>query len=905
MEIISGDDLKKAADFVDGAGKTVEPLGDAAHNVLTDVGTELQGNFGRKARIVDFKTATFVNGADWTAGDDGSVTVHASVEPGGTTIDLPEPVEFIHFGKVYRDVSHLFPASKIDDTKTGSVLSQTANGSTSDIPAHGLMFRSALMRETVLLGGFIRAQMDALIAEEKSKGVVGVLAQVLADMTGSAGGTQDKPNAVDLNPYLQKVIAAGKKVNLAKIDYPTLHDAAIDLQTARQAYRAYLVSELEKREGKAKSPGGGILNDQVPKVNDSLSEGYKWWNVQDVVPKLTMIVPPGVQDFLSMVQKVSFKAWDVYASLIYEYSIRLEPIIEDSCANMTVDAIKKRSTPLYPVWFMAAQTFPALPANIDQQIFSDIDNPVPANALPAPLNALTGAINNALGVVTKPVHNEVEKYDQEVGIDKTLDFFSRPDAYTPGRPFLDDIFLVPPDPTEAKDLPNGDKRARRGWSSGLGDMAVQCMEGALGVKSLPSFIEWIVSHVSTVAAEFVRGVYCRLLTLKDTDNITEDEMIEAAEKHFVGNIIESILGGIRFVEGIRKEALDFPIGHVSLSIDALIGRAKEFASQKLDEFVAPVIKFAMRDLYTAIFAYRQTAITNKAMTMEVHLAELPNLFARLFRNIFFPLWDKVLEKVLDSVTASLMPKVQAAATAILHARDQVDQVRTKIVKGLAALDSLPKTLPNVSFDPMHPEQSIDKLKSDFSPSVSNAEQAYNKAGLKDPAAPPKDALETSFPLQQRVVEAEATAVTDTQIKTVHPNLKWATPPAKQAAPAANGAAKADATNPKNGPATPAASPPAPQQPLMQPYDYSAPLPAAPASQKIPPTGPLSQTPPFGQGPINPFAAKAPSPQQETTQQFQMPEGDHAGFLDPEETVDLPGSALSVLLPFQNSNAKKK
>jgi hypothetical protein len=73
------------------------------------------------------------------------------------------------------------------------------------------------------------------------------------------------------------------------------------------------------------------------------------------------------------------------------------------------------------------------------------------------------------------------------------------------------------------------------------------------------------------------------------------------------------------VNGLRKITLDIPIAEVAISTDALIGRAKEFAAVKMEQFVAPVIKFAMRDLYGMIFAYRKTAITNKALTMEVHL----------------------------------------------------------------------------------------------------------------------------------------------------------------------------------------------------------------------------------------------------------------------------------------------
>jgi hypothetical protein len=401
----------------------------------------------RKARIVEFKEAEYKNAEDWTVAEDGAVTVNASVT-GGTTIDLPEPIEFVHYGHVYRDRSQLFPSPKLDDTAGALTAPADSPLAGTEVPAHGLMMRAALQREGVLLGGFIRAQMDALIAEEKSKGVIGVLAQVIADLTGSAGGTQDKPNAVDLNPHLKKVIDAEKKINRPRVDYPVLHEAGIMLHTARKAYHEYLVTELEKRHAPAKSPGGGILNDQVDEINEGLKGGHDWLGDKDAphdaIPKLTRLVPPGVQDFLSVIQKISFKAWDVCAALNYEYAVRLEPIVEDACRRISAHSIRSRVLPVYPVWFLEPQPEYTLDPNVEQKIFDKVDNPFGSGS--GIKGKALAMLNGLADVVTNPVKDALQDYDQEVGIDKTLDFLSRPDRYTPGRPFLDDIFLIPQDP---------------------------------------------------------------------------------------------------------------------------------------------------------------------------------------------------------------------------------------------------------------------------------------------------------------------------------------------------------------------------------------------------------------------------------------------------------------------------
>ncbi|NUP05919.1 MAG: hypothetical protein HOW73_07665 [Polyangiaceae bacterium] len=794
---IDGEDIRNVVDHAQGAGRTVEPLLRGTSNVLGEVGRRLVHPMSRKARLVEFKEAEYQNAEDWTAAEDGAVTVNAGVS-GGTTIDLPEPIEFIHFGHVYRDRSPLFPNPKLDDTATVLVAPPDAPQPGVEVPAHGLMYRAALQREGILLGGFIRAQMDALIAEEKSKGVIGVLAQVIADLTGSAGGTGDKPNAVDLNPHLKKVIAAEKKINRPTVDYPVLHDAGIELHTARKAYREYLVAELEKRHAPAKSPGGGILNDQVDEVNEMRQAAHDWLGKKDAphdaIPKLTRLVPSSVQDFLSVIQKISFKAWDICAALNYEYAVRLEPIVEDACRRITAHSIKTRAVPVFPVWYLEPQPEYHLDPNVEQKIFDKIDNPF---GVASGLKGLiTGKLNEWVDVVTDPVKGALQDFDQQVGIDKTLDFLSRPDRYTPGRPFLDDIFLIPQDP-DPPDVPDAARRARVGWSGGLGQMAVEALKGALNIKHLPEFLEWIIAKVSTVCAEFIRAVYCRLLTMKDTDQVTEAEMHEAAKRHLVGNVIETILGGLKFVDGLRKITLDIPIAEVAISTDALIGRAKEFAALNLEKFIAPVVKFAMRDLHGMIFAYRQTAISNNALTMEVHLAQLPTVFSRLFRNVFFPLWDKVIERAMEAVTASLAPRVLEAGKALLKAREQVEQVRGKIVQGLAALDSLPAQLPGVGFDLMHPKDSINKIKSDWNPIIKNAKDAWNNAELdvtQDLPGTEGDALEQAFPVQQRVKAIEASAVTPKHLELVLPLLKWKEPEPKALPGAEDAAGGAGASN---------------------------------------------------------------------------------------------------------------
>lgn len=939
--ILDGDDLKNGADFLKNTGKGVGPLLDSSSGILTETAKRLKpGGLRRKARKIEkFAEGTFENAEDWTSAEHGKITVHASVAEGGTTIDIPEPIEFIHFGKVHRDNSQLFHAPELDDTKAGKLV-QAGKKDAAEEPAHGLMFRAALMREGVLLGGFIRAQMDALADETASKGVIGVLAQVLADMTGSAGATADKPNAVDLNPHIKKVRDAIKTINGAKVTYPMIHTCGRDLHSARTEYRKYIVEELKKRmenplKATTPTPNGGVINDQLNGAAKKL-EKHPWEFVKDdVVPRLTNLVTPDVQNFLSVVQKVSFKAWDVYAALLFEYSLRMEPVIEDASRRFSVSAIKKRSTPVFPIWFIEQKEY--YDGKGDDKLYDELNKAKKPMSESGLLGGIGKAVNKIAGKIVQPVDDALHKYDQDVGIDKTLDFLARPDRTTPGRPFLDDIFMVPPDPEDPdegnvnyKDEP----MARTGWSSGLGQMAVDSLKGAIGVESMPRFLEWIVSKTSMVSSEFVRGAYGKLLTVDAATQLTEAEFIESGERHLVGNIVESVLGGLRFMNDIRKATLDLPFNIATLSVDALIGRAKEFAAQKLEKWVSPVVKYAMRDLYKIVMRHRADAITQNALTMEVHLAQLPTVFARMFRNTFFPLWDKAFERVIEGLGASLMPKIEKAVKKIIEARDEIDKVRRQIHKGVAALETLPDKLPDVGFDLMKPKKSIDKLKSDWSPIAKNAKKAYDEADVKSDDSPlAGDDVDTQFPIIGRIRSAAIEKVTEEHIKLVKPNLKWSKDakkptsvvddkPKTEAPPAApkekNGSADPSNPTPFSGPGGQSPSPLAPsyaqqlgkssyvEDPMnqtvmgmMSPLSSAGGLPFAPASSpgSLPPISAPLSAPSNGGGRAPQFAFDDGGGEKtQVLGNLVSPEVRKMAGLD-EDTADVPSSNNAGLPPF--------
>ena len=83
--------------------------------------------------------------------------------------------------------------------------------------------------------------------------MIGVLAQVLADNTGSAAARATS-RAPSISTRTEEGDRGGQEDEQDKVDYPTLHEAGIEIHTARRAYREYLVTEAEKRHVR-ESPG--------------------------------------------------------------------------------------------------------------------------------------------------------------------------------------------------------------------------------------------------------------------------------------------------------------------------------------------------------------------------------------------------------------------------------------------------------------------------------------------------------------------------------------------------------------------------------------------------------------------------------------------------------------------------
>lgn len=659
-----------------------------------------QGLLGQGKQFVA-TAGEFENGEDLGAPDGKRAAHDVAVGRGGNVLVLAETIEFIHFGTVYRDDAARFPAAKTNDARALDLSRERG--------ARGIMFRSALHRETILLGSFIRAQMAALVAEEQMMGSVGTIAAFASELFGAAGGFGDKPTAFDFAPYLEKVRPIGAELNKEEVDYPLLHKAGVDLHDARASYRTFLASYVDKRLGKKTAPGNGIL---------------------DSVPLLSGIVPDGFKNVLTVAQQMAFKVFDVHAAFVAEIALRMEPAIERASREMSIFAIRERSSPIFDPWRL-----PPHPPPEPKDLFNarEIKGKVPG--------AVKDYVQNEYGLDVDEVVDDAHRIAGEAA-----DFLSRPGGYTKGRPYLDMAFQIEPD--FAPDRPD--------WASlkladALGETAVASFERVVGLQ-LPEPIARAVSKITALGAEFLRAVYGKLITLADDVDPTETEFHHAARDHLVHQVVEALIGMIPDVDKVR--GLRRTVVGVTVSVEALIARAKEFIAREIGGALDGVVGFAMRDLHSMLMGVRNTAKADKALTMEVYLGLLPVLFARMFRNIFFPIWDLLLHQGMSALNDALGFENQEALRLIRMARRQVDLVQKTMEKTSKLLEG-----------GIHLLGKEGKADREILKSMFDLDPLPDAPAIEDPLA-------AWFPLPRRKSEAVAAKVTDAHVVAVEPELRW-------------------------------------------------------------------------------------------------------------------------------------
>jgi hypothetical protein len=267
-------------------------------DTITDA-VGLTGGDKPPEKPVDVK---WVQGETLANGGDGEM---GAMAPGGVhnNLDTGEAIEFIHYGYCHPDWHTNFEQSAIDDTQFPDLDAKKGRG---------VLFRAALLREVICTHGMLIACQQMVKDYDDSKGALGDLMSLGSSLLGGGSSGPPKPSADDFNKWLDRVSAAGGKMNQSPVSYADVHKTGIELHTVRAEYAQYVAE----------------------RVKPDTSQGF--------IPPL-----PGGLDFIP---KVSMKMMDIYLQTYLSLRQEVEPEIAEQSYGIGIKQIKERTVPVFPVW---------------------------------------------------------------------------------------------------------------------------------------------------------------------------------------------------------------------------------------------------------------------------------------------------------------------------------------------------------------------------------------------------------------------------------------------------------------------------------------------------------------------------------------------------------------------------
>jgi len=574
--------------------------------------------------------ADFLNGENLDS-PDGSLDKEVDGAPGadkGNKVASSGQIELVHFGRVYLDAQAKFGHKELDD-QDPQALQQAIGG-------RAIAHRAALQRELVLLGGYLRSLQSSMDQAGKTPpepdGSTGNPVSMIMSMLGMMGGMLGGPTApsvpqastLDTNPLVAEAEAIAKKLDQQTIRYEDLHAAGVALHELRAKYQKFL------REQHALLPTG-------PDASASEGSLTELPFIGEYIGKLPM-----VGEILGWASKIAGVSFGLCARMSIEMHLQMEGNIEAACRGITVDAIRSRRAPIYDVWFLPP------PPSGQGGGGGDSGNPV----------------GEALASAVAPVDNVVTD---------VRDFFSPNRVTTPGDAFIDKVFSF---------AESADVWARMEKAGEMGGRAIRSLLAAVDETIAPPIVADVAGYVFRLVSEFLRALYNKLLVLGN-DGFPAAALLDAGRKHIVDALIELPFKYLSFMRSARATSFSLPSptggADIDLNADALVFQIKKLFTEKMT-FLDVALKYAIADVYDELVDARRRAGALSA-SMEAYLAILPDLHARMFRNLLLPFWSAMEDAINGALTGVLGDALGGATGGLGSVHHAVDQVDKAVERG--------------------------------------------------------------------------------------------------------------------------------------------------------------------------------------------------------------------------------
>ncbi|MDQ2747891.1 MAG: hypothetical protein M3T96_11600 [Acidobacteriota bacterium] len=692
-------------DFVDDATKKVGEYGDKAGSVLDAA----QGGQKTGTAAADSKADYFVTYQPDVALSDLQTKGTIAVGPDADGSKKPNPIndsltEFIHFSQVHADSGNKFAHNKFDPKEE-----KIPNG-------HAVMMRDGLQREAILMFAYISSCKVALIDTTKDQGALEQVGAMASNLLGGGNKTA-KPDPKQLDTFLDDLKTEADKLKSDPINYKDIHDAGKKFHETRNTYRAFCKSLDDFYLKPPKSEGIGAISDAVGSAAANL---------------------PGVGKIMGVVQRITFKMFDLYLATFLELRKDHERQIELGAHQLTIDAIKKNYEnflPSYPVWFVKQLT-----GDEEKKKADDEQKAKDADKLE---NKMKGDGLGLISDVAKPVDDAKETVSSTLNdIYNFAGGNGNPPDPTPGTDALTKIFSQMKGDKKETDL-NSPPTASDSIYAGLNATLTD-------IGGVPAFFKPIIRELTNANLGMLEDIFKRIMSKSLSGEIQAQALLDSGRyyltqtitsmgtKWAMGMLGDSLPNYSNEVQGekvsAKKSEDDFAVGAGGKNISPKQLLAKQM-NELLGKYAEPIISYMVGDLATQLEASRKKAEEENALTMEVLLGRLPWLVSITFRNTFFPMFNLVAEEVVGKVAPPIKSALEEVNKKFKDAQKKVDTVedynrRVQLVQ--AALNKLRDDADavHIGTDPAGLAD-LSKLQTDVENAIASAIYPSDKAVLKD------------------------------------------------------------------------------------------------------------------------------------------------------------------------------
>ncbi len=590
--------------------------------------------------------------------------------------DRPLPIAFIHYGKNHRDMS---------DTFAGK-----------GPPGHGLACRDALLRETILLFGFVAAAKHVM--QTNTQGAIGQALETVGSLLGS-GKTSGAVTPAQFAAIQATVQTVGDKLNTASIAYPALHQAGIDLHQARADFGVLCATAFNAEGGE----GGGLPSLPIPGGMGPLA---------------------AVGGFIADIPKYLFKVQDSYKAMYQAARSQYESGIEDACRAFAVDAIKDGRSPSYRIWFEK-----------DEEEKSDAPE-----AIAAPVPESKGGV---LGEVDKKLDEAIAAKDKAVDTATRAQNFLINQLETagassrPGSAALSAAFATFSGGIRW-DEPRTDPKNRHKIVPAPELLAAALGKGC-GIDPLPGFVAEVIKEITKTSVLMLERIYTNLLMTEAQAEMRPMVLLSVREtlSRMLVDLPFKLLGQDVPTENKRSEEPS-TLGSVSVDRKQLQNKGAELLRDfitKQAHHIDVIVDFIVDELSQQLEELHKSAQDKEAMTMETFLGAAPMLLALLVRNTLFPVFNLMLEAfglgdtVGRTVWNPVRDKIKQAGEIAQEVKERKDNALSAAEQAKQSgqkIDDAVSKLGDNNFNFLNPLESL-KTMNDKVHDVRNA----GKDGLKD------------------------------------------------------------------------------------------------------------------------------------------------------------------------------